>query len=78
MEFDFEISSELKDLAEKIESSPDNFFVAGKAGTGKSTLVKYIQETSKKNWSEPMFLTAWIIFSGSIVLTKLCLLEVCA
>ena len=49
MEFDFEISSELKDLAEKIESSPDNFFVAGKAGTGKSTLVKYIQETSKKN-----------------------------
>jgi ATP-dependent exoDNAse (exonuclease V) alpha subunit len=49
IESDFEISQELKDLAKNIESSRDNFFIAGKAGTGKSTLVKHIRETSKKN-----------------------------
>ena len=44
-----EISQELKNLAKRIESSQDNFFIAGKAGTGKSTLIKYLRQHSKKN-----------------------------
>lgn len=49
VESDFEVSQELKSLAKTVETSQDNFFIAGKAGTGKSTLIKYIQKTSKKN-----------------------------
>ena len=49
VESNLEISQELKNLAKTIESSQDNFFIAGKAGTGKSTLIKHIRETSKKN-----------------------------
>jgi len=49
VESNLEISQELKNLAKNIESSQDNFFIAGKAGTGKSTLIKHIRETSKKN-----------------------------
>src|SRR3990170_7536070 len=49
VESNLEISQELKNLAKRIESSQDNFFIAGKAGTGKSTLIKYLRQHSKKN-----------------------------
>ena len=42
------LSEEQLNLAKLIEDSNDNFFVTGKAGTGKSVLLQYIKHTSEK------------------------------
>ena len=43
------ISKELKELAKTVDKSRASFFIAGKAGTGKSTLIRYLKQNSKKN-----------------------------
>lgn len=42
------ISSEFKDLFLRIESSKSSFFITGRAGTGKSTFLKYFAKNTKK------------------------------
>ena len=45
----FELSSEQKEALERIEGSNANFFITGKAGTGKSVLLRaFISSTKKK------------------------------
>jgi DNA replication protein DnaC len=39
----------VRDLFARIESSSENFFITGKAGTGKSTFLHYLARNSKKN-----------------------------
>lgn len=43
------LSEEQKKLFQKIENSNDHFFITGKAGTGKSVLLQYLKQKSKKN-----------------------------
>lgn len=47
-EEEIEINQEKLDLFNKIESSTNHFFITGKAGTGKSLLLKYIRKNSTK------------------------------
>jgi len=42
------LTQEFKDSYNLMENSDDHIFVTGKAGTGKSTLLKYFKENSKK------------------------------
>lgn len=42
------ITEEFKNIADIIENTSDSIFVTGKAGTGKSTLLKYITGRTKK------------------------------
>jgi ATP-dependent DNA helicase PIF1 len=42
------LSDEQQKLFNKIESSTEHFFITGKAGTGKSVLLKYLKYKSKK------------------------------
>ena len=44
-----ELSREQQNLFDYIESSENNIFVTGRAGTGKSTLLTYFIENTKKN-----------------------------
>lgn len=44
----FLITEEFKNLADIVENTNDSIYVTGKAGTGKSTLLKYIAERTKK------------------------------
>ena len=39
----------ISDLFHKIENTSDNFFITGKAGTGKSTFLHFLAENSRKN-----------------------------
>jgi len=39
----------VRDLFTRIENSQENFFITGKAGTGKSTFLHYLARNSKKN-----------------------------
>ncbi len=39
----------ISDLFNKIERSSDNFFITGKAGTGKSTFLHFLSQNSRKN-----------------------------
>ena len=43
-----ELSPEQKAVYEKLESSNENFFITGKAGTGKSVLLQYFAKNTKK------------------------------
>lgn len=43
------LSPEQKNIFELIEKSNNNFFITGKAGTGKSFLLKYFKEHTSKN-----------------------------
>ncbi len=43
------IHSEFEEIFQEIENSKNHFFITGNAGTGKSTLLKYIKSKSKKN-----------------------------
>ena len=45
----FEITDEFKDILNILNNTGDNIFITGKAGTGKSTLLKYFIKNIKKN-----------------------------
>ncbi len=45
---DIELNEDFLSALDLIENTTDTFFVTGKAGTGKSTLLKYIYEHTKK------------------------------
>lgn len=45
---DIKLSEEQKKLFDKIENSNENMFITGKAGTGKSILLQYFKQKSKK------------------------------
>lgn len=44
----FELNDEKKKIFEELEDTNDNYFITGKAGTGKSYLLKYFQHNTKK------------------------------
>lgn len=44
----FELNDEKKKIFEELEDTNDNYFITGKAGTGKSYLLKYFQQNTKK------------------------------
>jgi hypothetical protein len=44
----FEETSEIKSILEKLENTNKSIFITGKAGTGKSTLLKKFRSTTKK------------------------------
>lgn len=43
----FELNDEKKKIFEELEDTNDNYFITGKAGTGKSYLLKYFQHNTK-------------------------------
>lgn len=43
------ITKEFKNAFDAIETTKDNFFITGQAGTGKSTLLQYFIDNTKKN-----------------------------
>jgi ATP-dependent DNA helicase PIF1 len=45
----FELNDDFNQVIERIESEKVNLFVTGRAGTGKSTLLQLVKDTSKKN-----------------------------
>lgn len=45
---DFEINEEINDVLDTLENTNNNLFLTGKAGTGKSTLLRYFRATTKK------------------------------
>lgn len=47
--FSFKLTSEFKTAFELLELSSNNVFLTGKAGTGKSTFLKYFRDHSSKN-----------------------------
>jgi ATP-dependent DNA helicase PIF1 len=49
IEHSVEITPEFQDFFNQIEGSSEHFFITGNAGTGKSTLISYIRQRSKKN-----------------------------
>ena len=42
------LTDEFKYIIGKIENTTNNYFITGKAGTGKSTLLQYLFNSSKK------------------------------
>jgi ABC-type molybdenum transport system ATPase subunit/photorepair protein PhrA len=46
---DIEINEDFKSALELIEQQNESMYVTGNAGTGKSTLLKYLTATTKKN-----------------------------
>jgi ATP-dependent DNA helicase PIF1 len=44
------LGDEFTDLFKKIENSKESFFITGKAGTGKSTFLKYFSQKTKKRF----------------------------
>jgi len=45
----FEITPEIENVLNNFENTSNNYFLTGKAGTGKSTLLKYFRATTKKS-----------------------------
>lgn len=45
----YEITPEIGAVLNKFENTSENIFLTGKAGTGKSTLLRYFRATTKKN-----------------------------
>lgn len=45
---DFEINEEIKEVLDTLENTNNNVFLTGKAGTGKSTLLRYFRATTQK------------------------------
>lgn len=43
------MNKRFREIIEKIENTDDNFFITGRAGTGKSTLLKFFKEKTTKN-----------------------------
>jgi len=48
MNYPLTLSHEFKGILDQIEYTPDHLFITGKAGTGKSTLLKLYRNTTKK------------------------------
>lgn len=48
---EIEITPEIQNILDKFENSKDNIFLTGKAGTGKSTLLKYFRATTNRNYA---------------------------
>lgn len=48
---DIEITPEIENALNRFENTSDNIFLTGKAGTGKSTLLRYFRSTTKKNYA---------------------------
>ena len=48
MDRNFELNEDFKEIISLFEKSNKNIFVTGKAGTGKSSLIRYIKKNSKK------------------------------
>jgi ATP-dependent DNA helicase PIF1 len=46
---DFQITEEIKEVLETLENTNRNIFLTGKAGTGKSTLLRHFRATTKKS-----------------------------
>ncbi len=46
---DIEINEQFKNAIDMLENQHKSMFITGKAGTGKSTLLKYFQATTRKN-----------------------------
>ncbi len=46
----FELNEELKKVFDVLESTSQSVFITGKAGTGKSTFLKYFTKTTDKNY----------------------------
>lgn len=44
------ITKEFREIADLIENTNESVFITGKAGTGKSTLLKYIKKRTKKKF----------------------------
>ena len=47
---EIELEDQFKNIFNKMESSNQNIFITGKAGTGKTTLLEYFRINSKKNF----------------------------
>lgn len=47
-EKEMELGDEFKKILSLVENSNDSYFITGKAGTGKSTLLKHLRKTTKK------------------------------
>ena len=43
-----QLTNEFRNALEKINNTKNNYFITGKAGTGKSTLLQYLNHTAKK------------------------------
>ena len=48
MDRNFELNEDFKEIISLFEKSNKNIFITGKAGTGKSSLIRYIKKNSKK------------------------------
>tara|TARA_Y100000748_G_scaffold266478_1_gene236897 strand:+ start:433 stop:1680 length:1248 start_codon:yes stop_codon:yes gene_type:complete len=48
MENNFHLTDDFKEIISLFENSNNNIFITGKAGTGKSSLIRYIKKKSKK------------------------------
>ncbi len=48
---DIEITPEVQNILNKLENSKENIFLTGKAGTGKSTVLRYFRATTKKKYA---------------------------
>lgn len=46
---DFELSEDFKRIFDNLENTRQNFYITGEAGTGKTTLLKYFRQNTKKN-----------------------------
>ena len=45
MDRNFELNDDFKEIISLFEKSNKNIFITGKAGTGKSSLIRYIKKT---------------------------------
>jgi len=48
---EIELTPEIQNILNKFENTKDNIFLTGKAGTGKSTLLRYFRATTNKNYA---------------------------
>ena len=44
-----DMNREFRGALNQMENTPDNIFITGRAGTGKSTLLEYFRSVTKKN-----------------------------
>lgn len=66
----------IQNLFNQIENTNDSFFIMGKAGTGKSTFLQYLFQTSKKNIVVTAFTGIAAINVGGVTLHSLFMLPI--